>query len=144
MALFDKPLAELRTYVPEREEPADFDSFWATTLAESRKQPLNPEFAPVDYGLRIMESYDVTYSGYGGQRIKGWLVLPTQRSGPLPTVVQFIGYGGGRSFPTDWLTWSAAGYALLVMDTRGQGSAWQPGDTPDLETDGGNPNSLGS
>ncbi len=139
MALYDKPLAELRGYTPEREEPADFDAFWANTLAESRQTALDPVFTPADFGLRTVESYDVTFSGYGGQRIKGWLLLPAQRSEPLPVVVQFIGYGGGRGFPTDWLPWSAAGYAHLVMDTRGQGSVWQRGDTPDLETDGGNP-----
>ena len=27
--LFDLSLAELRVYKPEREEPADFDAFWA-------------------------------------------------------------------------------------------------------------------
>ena len=33
----------------------------------------------------------------------------------------------------------SAGYAHFVMDTRGQGSAWSKGDTPDPESDGGNP-----
>ena len=54
-------------------------------------------------------------------------------------MVEYIGYGGGRGFPLDWLTWSSAGYAHLVMDTRGQGSAWLRGDTPDSELEGGNP-----
>ena len=53
-------------------------------------------------------------------------------------MVEYIGYGGGRGFPTDWLLWSSAGYAHLVMDTRGQGSAWRNGDTPDAAPDGGN------
>jgi len=39
----------------------------------------------------------------------------------------------------DWLVWSAAGYAHLVMDTRGQGSVWSPGATPDPEPAGTNP-----
>jgi cephalosporin-C deacetylase len=54
-------------------------------------------------------------------------------------MVEYIGYGGGRGFPTDWLLWSSAGYAHLIMDTRGQGSAWRKGDTPDIETEPGNP-----
>jgi cephalosporin-C deacetylase len=58
-------------------------------------------------------------------------------------VVEYIGYGGGRGFPTDWLLWSSVGYAHLVMDTRGQGSAWQKGDTPDLYGAGGNPSTPG-
>jgi len=40
----------------------------------------------------------VTFSGYGGHRIKGWLLLPLQPAGKLPCVVEFIGYGGGRGF----------------------------------------------
>jgi len=58
-------------------------------------------------------------------------------------VIQTLGYGGGRSFATDWLFWSSAGYAHLVMDTRGQGSAWSKGDTPDVEPPGSNPQHPG-
>jgi len=137
--LFDLPLEELKTYKPARIEPADFDAFWSQTLAEARAFPLNARFEPVDVGLRVIESYDVTFAGYAGQPIKGWLLLPTQRSAALPCVVEYIGYGGGRGQPLDWLLWSAAGYAHLVMDTRGQGSSWRPGDTPDFEPEGSNP-----
>lgn len=139
MAFFDLPLEQLQTYRPERSEPADFDAFWRRTLEEARATPLAAEFAPVDYGLRAVESFDVAYRGYGGQPIKAWLQLPRERSGPLPCVVEYLGYGGGRGFPIDYLLWASAGYAHLIMDTRGQGSAWSPGDTPDPELDGGNP-----
>jgi cephalosporin-C deacetylase len=143
MALFDLPLEQLKTYLPAREEPPDFDAFWQRTLAETRAQPLNARFALADFGLRTVETYDVTFNGYGGQPIKGWLILPRRRTSTLPCVVEFIGYGGGRSYPTSWLLWSAAGYAHLVMDTRGQGSAWSHGDTPDPETEGSNPHYPG-
>lgn len=137
--LFDLSLEELQGYKPSRREAADFDAFWAETLADARAFPLDAKFEQVETGLRSIESFDVTFNGYGGQPIKGWLQLPAQRSGPLPCIVEFIGYGGGRSFATDWLLWSSVGYAHLIMDTRGQGSAWRKGDTPDAETDGGNP-----
>jgi cephalosporin-C deacetylase len=93
----------------------------------------------VDTGLKLVESYDVTYAGYAGQPIKGWLNLPRERNKPLPCVVEFIGYGGGRNFATDWLLWASAGFAHFVMDTRGQGTTWSQGDTPDLPVDGANP-----
>jgi cephalosporin-C deacetylase len=139
MPFFDLPLHELETYQPARTEPADFDSFWAATLAAARQHPLNATFAPADFSMKAVETYDVTFSGYGGQPIKGWLLLPTQRTGRLPCVVEYIGYGSGRGFPTNWLGFSSAGYAHLVMDTRGQGSRWLHGDTPDPEPDGTNP-----
>ncbi|MBK9941708.1 MAG: acetylxylan esterase [Kouleothrix sp.] len=143
MAFFDLTLDQLRTYLPPRDEPPGFDAFWRDTLADARRTPLDPRFAPVDAGLRTVEVFDLSFNGFGGQPIKGWLLLPRQRQGALPCVVEYIGYGGGRGFPTDWLLWSGAGYAHLVMDTRGQGSAWLKGDTPDPEAEGGNPQHPG-
>lgn len=143
MAFFDMPLGQLQTYVPPRHEPADFDAFWQRTLSEARQFPLDAQFEPVECGLQTLEAYDVTFSGYGGQAIKGWLMLPAQRAGKLPCVVEYIGYGGGRAFPTDWLLWASCGYAHLVMDTRGQGTTWSKGDTPDPEPEGGNPHFPG-
>ena len=137
MAYIDYPLEQLQTYNPPRSEQPDFDAFWHSTLEQSRAYSLAARFEAVDYGLRLMESYDVTYAGFDGQPIKGWLILPRQRSGPLPCVVEYIGYGGGRSFPTNWLLFAGAGWAHFVMDTRGQGSSWSNGDTPDLGGNGG-------
>jgi len=134
VATFDLPLDELRRYKPDRTEPADFDDFWAATLTESRGLAAPPRFEPYRSSLRTLDVFDVTFSGFGGQPIKGWLLAPAGATDPLPTVVEYIGYGGGRQFPYGWLTWATAGYAHLVMDTRGQGSEWSPGDTPDIET----------
>jgi cephalosporin-C deacetylase len=136
---YDLKPDELKNYLPKREEPKDFSSFWSDTLKETRSIPMTSKFEKVDYGLKTVETYDVTYSGYNGQEIKGWYIKPANVTGKIPCVVEFIGYGGGRSFPVDWLLWSAAGYAHFIMDTRGQGSAWTPGDTPDIESDGTSP-----
>jgi cephalosporin-C deacetylase len=141
--LFDMPLEKLRTYLPPREEPADFDNFWRETLGEAWAHPLDARFEPVDYCLRTVETFDVTFNGYGRQPVKGWLLLPRHREAPLPCVVEYIGYGGGRGFPLDWLLWSSVGYAHLIMDTRGQGSAWLQGDTPDPEPEGSSPHYPG-
>lgn len=143
MAFFDLSLDELRNYLPARHEPTDFDAFWQETLYATRAYPLEARFEPVDYALRTVECFDVTFNGYAGQPIKGWLLLPAQRSTPLPCIVEYIGYGGGRGFPIDWLTWSSAGFAHLIMDTRGQGSVWRQGDTPDSEPDGSSPQAPG-
>jgi len=136
---FDLPLEQLQQYLPERDEPADFDLFWQTTLEEARAFSLSACFDPVETGLKWMDVFDVTYNGYEGQAIKGWFLLPKERSGPLPCVVEYIGYGGGRGKPIDWLLFANLGYAHFVMDTRGQGSTWQAGDTPDPEPEGANP-----
>ncbi len=138
MPLFDLALETLRTYLPARDEPADFDAFWQNTLKATRTVPLEAQFAPFDAGLKTLEVFDLTFNGYGGQPIKGWFSLPRGSTEPLPCVVEFIGYGGGRGVPLEWLAFPSAGYAHLVMDTRGQGSVWRKGDTPDPEAEGGN------
>lgn len=128
---FDLSLEALREYRPDRDEPADFDRFWSSTLADARSHPIDVRIERVDNGLRALETFDVSFAGFGGQRIAAWLVLPAHRSGPLPCVMEYIGYGGGRGLPVERLTWAAAGFANLVVDNRGQGT-WGPvGVTPD-------------
>ena len=132
MSFLDLPLAELRQYRPTVTEPADFDVFWATTLAESRAASTPAVVNRYDAGLTGIEVFDVTFSGFAGDPVKGWFMLPRAATGPLPTIVEYNGYGGGRGFPHEKLAWVAAGYAYFFMDTRGQGSAWgSGGGTPD-------------
>ncbi|MFV2118526.1 acetylxylan esterase [Streptomyces sp. Act-28] len=131
MARFDLPLDELRAYRSSSAEPEDFDAFWADTLEESRSHPLDARFEPVDTGLATVDVYDATFAGFGGHPVKGWFVLPAGVTRPVPAVVEFVGYGGGRGLPHTHLLWAAAGFAHFVMDTRGQGGVWAGGDTPD-------------
>ena len=114
MPRFDLPADELRAYRPEVAEPADFDEFWATTLAESRALVQPPRLTRVASELSAFEVYDVTFSGFAAD-------------GPLPTVVEYNGYGGGRGLPHERLAWAASGRAYFFMDTRGQGSMWGTG-----------------
>lgn len=130
MPLTDMPLAELRAYRPEVAEPANFAAFWTQTLTDARDAAPGPAtYDPVtDSGLRTVEVWDVRLPGWRGQPVAAWLLLPRGARGPLPAVVTYLGYGNGRGLPLDWLLWSAAGYAHLVVDSRGQGH-----DTPDPE-----------
>lgn len=127
MPRFDRPFAELRDYRPAVAEPADFDEFWSSTIAESRRLAQPPTLTRVPSPLTAVEVYDVTFSGFGGDPVLGWLVLPTGAAGPLPAVVEFNGYGGGRGLPHERLAWAASGYAHFFMDTRGQGGTWGTG-----------------
>lgn len=133
MSLVDLPQEQLKVYAPPRVEPEDFDAFWAATLAESRAAASPPTFEPVAGPWRTIDVFDVSFSGFDGQRIRGWLVLPAGATGRLPTIVGYVGYGGGRSAPHEHLHFASAGYAHFVMDTRGQGSTWSPGATPDID-----------
>jgi len=139
---FDLPLEQLRSYAPNLPEPDDLDAFWASTLAEARTIDLDATFSPVDNGLATIETQDVTFSGFGGHRIRAWLHLPRHRAERSPAVVEYVGYGGGRGLAHERTLWASAGYAHLVMDTRGQGSSWFVGDTAD-PGDAGAPSNPG-
>ena len=131
MPFFDLPLPELHEYKPNLAVPDDLDAFWAATLEETRRHDLAATFERVDSGLTVFETFDVTFAGFGGAPIRAWLHLPAHRSDRLPAVVEYLGYGGGRGLSHERTLFAAAGYAHLVMDTRGQGSGWSVGDTPD-------------
>ncbi|MGN8025340.1 acetylxylan esterase [Microbacterium sp. 22242] len=131
MPLTDLPLDDLRTFRPHVAEPDDFDDFWSRTLAESRELAVAPERAPTVTPITEIVVEDLAFSGFGGERIRGWVTRP-RGEGRFPAVVEYIGYGGGRGIPGEHLRWAAAGYVHVLMDTRGQGGTWgSGGDTPD-------------
>jgi cephalosporin-C deacetylase len=133
MPLFDLPLEELRTYTSAVTPPGDFDAFWDRTISDARGFPLAAVFEPVENYLSVIDTFDVTFSGYGGTPVKGWLHLPVnrERGTPLPAVVQYAGYSGGRGLVNQDTRWAQAGYAHFIMDTRGQGYSGAVGETAD-------------
>ncbi|MEI2278475.1 acetylxylan esterase [Paenarthrobacter ilicis] len=145
MPLFDLPLEQLRTYTSSTSAPADLGAFWDRTVAEARELPLNAVFEPVDNYLSVIDTFDVTFSGFGGDRIKGWLHLPSgvEAGTRLPVVVEYIGYSGGRGLVNQNTRWAQAGYAHFIMDTRGQGYGGVSGDTPDPHPSAGEVNYAG-
>lgn len=122
----DMELDQLYSFRPRVAEPQDFDDFWRTTVAESmdRHSPLVRH--QVRTPIKQFNIVDLEFSGFGGDVIRGWAVCPRSER-PLPAVVQFVGYGGGRGLPWEHLQWASAGYVHIIMDTRGQGSAWGTG-----------------
>jgi cephalosporin-C deacetylase len=127
----DLPESELRAYRSAQADPADFDEFWAATLEQARSHELTVTVTPVDAGLATLDVFDVSFPGFGGQQVKAWLRIPAGAAGPLPTIVQFHGYGRGRGQAFENLLWASAGFAHFDMDTRGQGWDGSTGDTAD-------------
>ena len=133
MPWFDLPEDELRRYRITTAEPPQLDSWWSDQLADAaslaQKTTLTA-YEPETYGpVRV---YDAEFSGAHGDRIRGWFLEPPHRGDePVPVVVTFIGYGGGRGVPVEHLALPAAGIAAFVMDTRGQGGRWTVGVTGD-------------
>lgn len=122
MPLTDLPYSELVDYRAEIAPPADFDAFWEKTLAQARAHDAEPEVTLVrDTFLATVDVFDVRFPGWNGEPVAAWLLLPAGADEPLPVIVKFLGYSGGRGLPTEHLLPPSAGYAHLVVDSRGQG-----------------------
>lgn len=121
MASIDMPLEKLVDYKPPQTKPADFDAFWDGLCAKSAQMPLNAHFAPVSDCLPQANVYDVAFDGVDGVRVRGWFLTPKNVSKPLPAIVQFIGYSGGRDYPHLLAPHVLNGFCAFIMDSRGQG-----------------------
>jgi cephalosporin-C deacetylase len=129
---FDLSLDQLARYTPDTCEPQDFDEFWAATLSTAGDRPTVLDVRPEATELTVVQTWDVTFAGFGGDPVRAWFTRPAGADGPLPAVVEYVGYGRGRGLPHERLTWPVAGYAHLLMDSRGQGDLYgSGGDTPD-------------
>src|SRR5690348_15761726 len=132
MPWFDLPLVQLRDYRTGTAEPPDLDLWWRRRLDEARATVRPPVLTRYEAEIYApVEVFDTEFSGAGGDRIRAWYLRPPGAHGQTPVVVKFIGYGGGRGAPAEHMLLPALGYAVFVMDSRGQGGRWTYGATGD-------------
>jgi cephalosporin-C deacetylase len=121
MPIIDKPLAELREYQGINPRPADFDDYWAKALAELDATDPKPELIPTkDISPKNADAFDLWFTGVGGARIHAKYLRP-KGAKKVPAVLQFHGYYGNAGDWADKLQWTAEGFAIAIMDVRGQG-----------------------
>jgi cephalosporin-C deacetylase len=131
MPWYDMPLERLREYRTDTREPDGLSDWWARRLDLARAQARPATFTPHEPDVyRPFRVFDVEFSGAGGDPVRAWYIKPAD-GGSAPIVVKFIGYGGGRGAPSEHILLPALGYAVFVMDSRGQGGRWTFGATGD-------------
>ncbi len=132
MPWYDLPLERLREYRTSTVEPTGLDEWWAGRISEARAAARPPQIVKHEPDLyQPVEVHDAEFSVAGGDRIKAWYLRPQAATPATPVIVKFIGYGGGRGVPAEHVLLPALGYAVLVMDSRGQGGRWPSGATGD-------------
>lgn len=109
----------------------DFAQFWKSTLEQMLPPENRVSLTPHATPMKNVSTWDVTVAGYNNDPIRGWFLESISAAASTPCIVMYDGYGGGRGLPHEWLFWVAAGYRVLVMDTRGQGGGFRLSDTPD-------------
>ncbi len=75
------------SYEPEIRVQPDMKEFWDATLAELRDQPLDVKVKRVFEDHPVLEVYEVSYTGLGGERVYAAIYVPKGADKPLPAIV---------------------------------------------------------
>ena len=122
MPAFDYPLDKLKEYKGVTPKPNDFDAYWERARAELDSTPADPEFvANTELPVNSVHCQDLYYTGVRGARIHAKFIKPAHPPSPHPVVFFFHGYRNASPAWFDLLNWTAAGFAVVAMDCRGQG-----------------------
>lgn len=107
-------------YSPEKIQPAvaapkDFDSFWASKIAELNQTPFSP-LVKADSSNRTDVDYElVTLNGYKNTKIYGQLAKP-KKEGKFPALL-VVQWAGVYSLQKDWVT-GRAGEGWLTFNIQ--------------------------
>jgi cephalosporin-C deacetylase-like acetyl esterase len=73
----------------------------------------------------MVERRDVEFGVDGGDRLRGWLFLPSKRAGPLPAISVAHGYAGVKEHGLERFAraFAEAGFVALVHDHRNFGAS---------------------
>jgi len=76
---------------PSGDEPADFDAFWASKLAELAAVPMNAQLEKVEHAE--VDLWKISMDNIRGTRICGHIARPKNSTGKLPACANFEGAG---------------------------------------------------
>ncbi|MFD7022364.1 acetylxylan esterase [Promicromonospora sukumoe] len=115
MTEYDLPLVMVAPAgPPATDEPTDFDAFWAANLADHRDIEVAPTLVAAGARSRDLRAETVTFAGFRGRPVTGWLLLPVGAASTLPGLVELRPAGGAAARDLEWL--ASGGYAHLVVE----------------------------
>ena len=118
MPEFDLPLVTLTPEAPPAtDEPAHFDQFWSRTLAAHHDIEVAPVLTPASARSRGLTTESVTFAGFEGRPVTGWLVTPAEATATLPGLVELRPAGRVGARDLEWL--APGGFAHLVVELPG-------------------------
>lgn len=117
---YDMPLEQLREYRPPLTRRADFAAFWNESKEILAQVPSDPQLIPIEYPVDGVEVYELSFSGFGDARIRGYYALP-KKAGQHPGLIMYHGYNWSHDGQIhDVVNWALHGYATFGMLVRGQ------------------------
>lgn len=112
---------ELEKYKPSLTKKADHDSFWKRSLEEARSKPLQETLREMEYPIKQIQAFELTYHGFDETPIHAYYIVPRNHQGNLPCIIHFHGYGVHKGSVSNYMKWLIQGYAVIAVDCRGQG-----------------------
>lgn len=107
--------SDLSGFESTTQRPADFDTFWADTRAELDRTPMSLELARSSLrSTPDVDTYEVTYTSFGGAHVFGWLCVPAG-GGKRPGLVVYPGYSASPGVPR---AWARLGYVVFQVSPR--------------------------
>ncbi len=115
MPEYDLPLVTVAPAAPPAtDEPADFDLFWSETLSAHRDIEVAPVLTAASTRSRDLTAETVTFAGFQGRPVTGWLVTPVGAAATLPGLVELRPAGPAASHDLEWL--ASGRFAHLVVE----------------------------
>lgn len=121
MRHIEEMMKNLKAYIPELTKQSDHDSFWERTLKDTREKPLNDIMTEMDYPIKQVHAYNLSYHGFDHTPIQAFYIKPKSYEGKLPCLIFFHGYAGHKNSVSHYMKWLIQGYAVIAVDCRGQG-----------------------
>ncbi|WP_165767948.1 acetylxylan esterase [Virgibacillus indicus] len=116
-------IEELKSYQPERTSKPDHHDFWSQTLSEAKKKPLRAKLTDLNYPIKQITAYELTYHGFDETPIHAHYILPKEHNEKLPCLLFFHGYSMSKHSVSNYMQWLIQGYAVIAVDCRGQGKS---------------------
>lgn len=98
----------------------DFRAFWDENRRLAAEIPLAAKVRVIDHPIGGLEVRAITFEGIDRTTIHGWLLLPKNRTGKVPALVNFHGAGGAAGEPHQYAAWVLMGCAVIAFDFRMQ------------------------
>lgn len=113
------PLSELTQYRGRSEIPQGFSQFWQEEVA-SLALPNDYQLEKQAFNLNFVDCYELRFRCEPAAEVYAKCLVPKQVKSSVPVVFYFHGYQGQGPDWSEMFKFSAAGYAVVCMDVRGQ------------------------
>lgn len=110
--------------IPILTRKKDFENFWQRTMMKLGNVSLDIELEEEDYPSNLLKVYALSCKSMLNETLRGWYMVPMFHEevvSEAPVIIEYPDYMTPIHEPIAYLHWITMGYAVIVLDVRGQG-----------------------